>query len=48
MTETTGAARLSIYPGMSLWFSPIEWLRLLGPLPSHLISDVRSRESAGH
>jgi hypothetical protein len=33
MTEMTGAERLSIRPGVSLWFSPIEWLRLLGPLP---------------
>ena len=33
MTETTVAGRLSIRPGASVWFSPIEWLRLLGPLP---------------
>ena len=33
MTENTVAARLAIHPGASLWFSPIEWLRLLGPLP---------------
>ena len=33
MTENTVAGRLAIHPGASLWFSPIEWLRLLGPLP---------------
>ena len=33
MTDDTVAARLGIHPGASLWFSPIEWLRLLGPLP---------------
>jgi hypothetical protein len=33
MTENTVAGRLAIRPGASLWFSPIEWLRLLGPLP---------------
>jgi hypothetical protein len=29
----TIAARLSITPGTRLWFSPVEWLRVLGPLP---------------
>jgi hypothetical protein len=33
MTGVSVADRLSIRPGASLWFSPIEWLRLLGPLP---------------
>ena len=33
MTDATVAARLAIQPGASLWFSPIEWLQLLGPLP---------------
>ena len=33
MTEGTVASRLAIHPGATLWFSPIEWLRLLGPLP---------------
>lgn len=32
MTGTI-AARLGITPGTSLWFSPIEWLSMLGPLP---------------
>lgn len=29
----TFAARLAIAPGARLWFSPIEWLSMLGPLP---------------
>jgi hypothetical protein len=33
MTEMTVAGRLGIAPGARLWFSPIEWLRMLGPLP---------------
>jgi hypothetical protein len=33
MREATVADRLGIRPGVTLWFSPIEWLRLLGPLP---------------
>jgi hypothetical protein len=33
MNEDSVAARLGVRPGTSLWFSPIEWLRLLGPLP---------------
>jgi hypothetical protein len=33
MNESGIARRLDICPGASLWFSPIEWLRLLGPLP---------------
>ena len=33
MSQMTLAARLSIPPGSRLWFSPIEWLRVLGPLP---------------
>ena len=33
MTEMSTAGSLSIRPGASVWFSPIEWLRLLGPLP---------------
>jgi hypothetical protein len=33
MSETTVAARLSITPGSRLWFSPVEWLSVLGPLP---------------
>ena len=31
--EPTNAANLQIGPGTRLWFSPIEWLWLLGPLP---------------
>ena len=27
------AERLLIRPGATLWFQPVEWLRLLGPLP---------------
>lgn len=27
------AEALLIRPGASLWFSPVEWLRVLGPLP---------------
>ena len=34
MREPTVADRLGIRPGVTLWFSPIEWLRLLGPLPA--------------
>jgi hypothetical protein len=33
MTGPTPAARLSITPGTRLWFSPIEWLHVMGPLP---------------
>ena len=33
MPETPVAGRLGIRPGSTLWFSPIEWLHLLGPLP---------------
>jgi hypothetical protein len=33
MQQPTVAARLSIQPGTTLWFEPVEWLRLLGPLP---------------
>ena len=33
MNEGSAADRLGIRPGTILWFSPIEWLRLLGPLP---------------
>jgi len=33
VTEMTVADRLGIRPGVSLWFMPIEWLRVLGPLP---------------
>ena len=29
----TIAGRLGIRPGAALWFSPIEWLHVLGPLP---------------
>jgi hypothetical protein len=29
----TVAERLTIRTGTLLWFSPIEWLRILGPLP---------------
>jgi hypothetical protein len=32
--RVTVADRLSIAPGARLWFSPIEWLHVLGPLPS--------------
>ena len=28
------AERLLVRPGVTLWFQPIEWLRLLGPLPA--------------
>ena len=34
MSEDSVAARLGIHAGTSLWFEPIEWLRLLGPLPT--------------
>jgi hypothetical protein len=34
MEDRTVTGRLGIHPGTSLWFSPIEWLRLLGPLPA--------------
>jgi hypothetical protein len=34
MTGTTLAEALLIRPGSRLWFSPTEWLRILGPLPS--------------
>ena len=34
MIERSIADRLGIRPGASLWFQPIEWLRLLGPLPT--------------
>jgi hypothetical protein len=33
MPVNTIAARLSIRPGTALWFSPIKWLHVLGPLP---------------
>ena len=33
MTDPTLAGRLAIHPGAALWFQPIEWLRLLEPLP---------------
>ena len=33
MPAATVAGRLGIRPGSSLWFSPIEWLHVLGPLP---------------
>jgi hypothetical protein len=33
VTEQTTAQRLAIAPGARLWFSPIEWLSVLGPLP---------------
>jgi len=33
MTGTTLAEALLIRPGSRLWFSPTEWLRILGPLP---------------
>jgi hypothetical protein len=34
-TMTDGLAeRLLIRPGVTLWFQPIEWLHLLGPLPT--------------
>jgi len=33
MTESTIAGRLGIRAGATLWFQPIEWLQLLGPLP---------------
>ena len=33
MTGHSLAETLLIRPGASLWFSPNEWLRILGPLP---------------
>jgi hypothetical protein len=36
MPETI-AGRLSIAPGARLWFSPIEWLSMLGPLPPEVV-----------
>jgi hypothetical protein len=33
MTQPTIAERLAIRPGNALWFEPIEWLHVLGPLP---------------
>jgi hypothetical protein len=32
----TIAAKLLIGPGTRLWFSPIEWLTVLGPLPPNV------------
>jgi hypothetical protein len=34
MSVGSVAERLGIRAGTTLWFSPIEWLRLLGPLPA--------------
>ena len=31
--QDTIAAKLLIQPGSSLWFQPVEWMRVLGPLP---------------
>lgn len=33
MTVNSVAGRLLIRPGDSIWFSPVEWLWMLGPLP---------------
>lgn len=33
MAGRTLAEALLIRPGAALWFSPVEWLRILGPLP---------------
>ena len=33
MREGSVVDQLGIRPGATLWFSPSEWLRLLGPLP---------------
>src|SRR5690349_4218070 len=33
MTVDTIAERLGIRAGTTLWFQPVEWLRVLGPLP---------------
>ena len=33
MNATTIAAKLLIEPGTRLWFQPVEWLWILGPLP---------------
>ena len=33
MDSPTVAAQLSIGPGDRVWFSPIEWLWMIGPLP---------------
>lgn len=30
----TTVEKLLIHPGTTLWFSPIEWLHMLGPLPA--------------
>jgi len=37
MAGMTTAQRLSIAPGARLWFSPIEWLSMLGPLPPGVV-----------
>lgn len=37
MPELTTAGRLSIAPGARLWFSPTEWLWMLGPLPPGVV-----------
>jgi hypothetical protein len=37
MTGMAPAARLGIPPGARLWFSPMEWLRVLGPLPPGVV-----------
>ena len=37
MPDMTIAGRLSIAPGARLWFSPIEWLSMLGPLPPSVV-----------
>jgi hypothetical protein len=41
MTDATLAERLAIRPGNAVWFEPIEWLRVLGPLPpgAHMVGD---------
>jgi hypothetical protein len=33
MTANNLAERLLIRPGASVWFSPVEWLWMVGPLP---------------
>jgi hypothetical protein len=37
MPEATTAGRLAIPPGARLWFSPTEWLWMLGPLPPGVV-----------
>ena len=33
MNQQTAAGKLLVTPGTSLWFTPVEWLWMIGPLP---------------